>query len=44
MPRHKGLNLQRFLFAVPPEHLRRYFERLGEGARPGPWATQSGGV
>jgi hypothetical protein len=42
MPKHLGLNLDRFVSAVWPPLLDRYAERLGAQIRPSPWEVLSG--
>ncbi len=38
MPRHRGLSLKRFVFAVPWNLFERYFAELKSDARPNAWA------
>lgn len=37
MPRHRGLNLKRFVFNVPFDLFQRYFEQLTVESDPNPW-------
>ena len=38
MPKHRGLSLKRFVFAVPWDFFERYFQQLKPDARPNAWA------
>ncbi len=38
MPRHRGLSLRRFVFAVPWDFFERYFGQLKSDSRPNAWA------
>ena len=39
MPRIRGLNFSRFISAVPPDLVARFFERIPTDDRPDAWAT-----
>ncbi len=38
MPKHRGLSLKKFVFAIPWNLFEQYFEQLKPGAKPNAWA------